>query len=152
MSERAARHRARVAGRRLRAAVRTLAGMTGAGMAGRRLRCCLAAGVLGLIGAVALFGQGEAVKDSHASVFRPGGMEPGDTRGARGHDAQARDGCLRAGAVDRSAPARAQLGRLFEVLSTSQTGREILRQARLRDVRVCVDDETDLLAYYTKGR
>ncbi len=116
-------------------------------LAGRRLRCCLAAGLLGLIGGVALVGQGEAVKDSHASVFRPGGMEPGDTRGARGHDAQARDGCLRAGAVDRSAPARAQLGRLFEVLSTSQTGREILRQVRLRDVRVCVDDETDLLAY-----
>ncbi len=41
-------------------------------MAGRRLRCCLAAGVLGLIGAVALVGQGEAVKGSHASVFRPG--------------------------------------------------------------------------------
>ena len=116
------------------------------------MRCCLVAGALGLIGAVALVGQGEAAKGSHASVFRPGGMEPVDTRGTRGHDAQARDGCLRAGAVDRSAPARAQPGRLFEVLSTSQTGREILRQVRLRDVRVCVDDEIDLLAYYTKGR
>ena len=120
-------------------------------LVGSRLRCCLAVGLLGLIGGVALVGHGEAVKDSHASVFRPGGMAPSDTRGARGHDAQALDGCLRAGAVDRSAPARAQLSRLFESLSTSQTGREILRQARLRDVRVCVDDETDLLAYYFAG-
>ncbi len=122
--------------------------MRGVRMAGRRLRCCLAVGLLGLVGGVALVGQGEAVKDNHASVFRPGGMAPRDTRRALAHDAQALDGCLRAGAVDRSAPARAQLGRLFEILSTSETGREILRQARLRDVRVCVDDETDLLAYY----
>lgn len=117
-------------------------------LAARRLRCCLAAGLLGLIGGVALVGQGEAAKDSHAGVFRPGGMAPRDTRRALGHDAQALDGCLRAGAVDRSTPARAQLGRLFEILSTSETGRAMLRQARLRDVRVCVDDETDLFAYY----
>ncbi len=146
MSQLAARRKACAAGLRFPAIVRALIGL-----AECRVRCCLAAGLLGLLGGVALVEQGEAVKDSHAGVFRPGGMEPRDTRRALGHDAQALDGCLRAGAVDRSAPAGAQLGRLFEVLSTSETGREILRQARLRDVRVCVDDETDLLAYYFAG-
>ena len=109
--------------------------MTEVRMTGRRLPCCLAAGLLGLIGGVVLVGDGEAVKDSPTGVFRPGGMEPRDTRRVLGHDAQALDGCLRAGEMDRSAPARAQLGRLFEVLSASETGREILRQVRLRDVR-----------------
>ena len=118
------------------------------GTMGRGLRCCLAVGVLGLVGGVGLVGQGEAVRDGHASRYRPGGMELRDARRALDHDALALDGCLRAGEVDRSAPARAQLGRLFEVLSTSEIGREILSEARLRDVRVCVDDQTDLLAYY----
>ncbi len=93
-----------------------------------------------------LVGHGEAVKDSLTGVFRPGGMEPRDTRRVLGHDAQALDGCSRVGEMDRSTPARAQLGRLFEVLSASETDREIPRQARLRDVRVCVNDEADLLA------
>ncbi len=78
-------------------------------------------------------------------------MEPRDTKRGLSHDAQALNGCLRAGEMDRSVPARAQLHRLFEVLSTSETGREIPRPARLRDVRVCVDDETDLFAYYFAG-
>ena len=63
--------------------------MRGAGMTGRGLRCCLAVGLLGLVGGVALVGQGEAVKDSHAGVFRPGGVAPRDTRRALAHDAQA---------------------------------------------------------------
>lgn len=74
----------------------------GAGMTGRGLRRCLAVGLLGLVGGVALVGQGEAVKDSHAGVFRPGGMAPRDTRRALAHDAQAPDGCLRAGTMPAS--------------------------------------------------
>ena len=57
-------------------------------MTGRGLRRCLAVGLLGLVGGVALVGQGEAVKDSHAGVFRPGGMAPRDTRRALAHDAR----------------------------------------------------------------
>ncbi len=147
----AARHRARAAGFRLPALARAPIGMALIGMMGRGLRCCLAVGVLGLVGAVGLVGQGDSVRDSHASRYRPGGMEPREARRALDHDALALDGCLRAGEVDRSAPARAQLGRLFEILSTSETGREILSEARLRDVRVCVDEQTDLLAYYFAG-
>ena len=74
----------------------------GAGMTGRGLRRCLAVGLLGLVGGVALVGQGAAVKDSHAGVFRPGGMAPCDTRRALAHDAQAPDGCLRAGTMPTS--------------------------------------------------
>jgi hypothetical protein len=57
-------------------------------------------------------------------------------------------GCLPAGTSDRSTRERAELSRVFGILSRSAVGREILSAAELRNVHICIDHDTKLLAYY----
>jgi hypothetical protein len=121
------------------------------------------------ISSLVVAGPGEAARDhatrdhatrDHATgVYRPGGMAPGDAERALGHDPRALAGCLLAGDIARAGPAganpgsrRAELSRLFEIIGTSATGRAVLARARRHGVHVCIDSETDLLAYYFAGR
>ena len=96
----------------------------------------------------------DATRDAATEVYRPGGMAPGDAERALGHDPRAVAGCLLAGDIDRTNPGagRAELSRLFEIIGTSATGRAVLARARRHGVHVCIDSETDLLAYYFAGR
>jgi hypothetical protein len=41
---------------------------------------------------------------------------------------------------------------LFEIIGSSATGRAVLARARRHGVHVCIDTETELLAYYFAGR
>ncbi len=120
----------------------------------------LAMVLMAAISSLALEGQGEAARDASAEVFRPGGMALGDTERALGHDPRAVAGCLLAGETEVSSPGgspgidprRAELSRLFEIIGASATGRAVLARARGHGVHVCIDAETDLLAYYFAGR
>lgn len=119
----------------------------------RRVRGCLVAAVLTMmVVGVSPNARHEAVRDRDAGVFRPGGMTLGETEHAFGHDASSAagtvPGCLKVGETDRGSDTRIELSRLFEILSTSDTGRAVLKQARSRGVHVCVDGQTELLAYY----
>lgn len=58
------------------------------------------------------------------------------------------DVCLEAGAYDRSTEQKAGLTRLFSILARSAVALDLLRQARTRDVYVCLDNGTPLLAFY----
>ena len=134
-------------------------------MPARRVCGCMAVALLAMM----VFGvlpteQGGAVRDRDAGVFRPGGMTLGETdrafnQGAghdaghgAGHDATRVAGCLKVGETDRGSDTRVELSRLFDILSTSGTGRSVLKQARSRGVHVCVDAQTELLAYYFATR
>lgn len=112
----------------------------------------MAVTLLGVVFGLGVTGRGDAVTASQASMYRPGGMALGETQRALGHDARAVPGCLPAGASDRRSARRAELSRLFEILATSETGAAILDQARRRRVHVCIDEATDLLAYYFAAR
>ena len=81
-------------------------------------------------------------------------MALGDAERALGHDPRAVAGCLLAGDIDSFSAGvrRAELSRLFEIIGTSATGRAVLARARRHGVHVCIDSETDLLAYYFAGR
>jgi len=81
-------------------------------------------------------------------------MAPGDAERALGHDPQAVAGCLLAGETELSGTGskRAELHRLFQIIGTSATGRAVLARARRHGVHVCIDSDTDLLAYYFAGR
>ena len=130
----------------------------------RRRPGWLAVVLLAAISSLVLNGQGEAARDEAipgtAEVYRPGGMAPGDAERALGHDPRAVAGCLLAGATDLANPGvspgadagRAELSRLFEIIGTSTTGRAVLARARRHGVHVCIDSETDLLAYYFADR
>ncbi len=127
----------------------------------RRWPGWLAIVLIAAISSLVMNRQGEAARDDSArddttEVYRPGGMTPGDAARALGHDPRAVAGCLLAGETDfTSADAstgRAELSRLFEIIGTSATGRAVLAQARRHGVHVCIDSETDLLAYYFAGR
>lgn len=59
--------------------------------------------------------------------------------------------CLRAGSTDWDTGDSAALSGLFETLGRSETGAELLRLADARGVDVCIDRQTDLLAYYFAG-
>lgn len=87
-------------------------------------------------------------------MYRPGGMAPGDAERALGHDPQAVAGCLLAGETEPAGTGskRAELHRLFQIIGASATGRAVLARARRHGVHVCIDSETDLLAYYFAGR
>ncbi len=109
-----------------------------------------------------------AAQDHATEVYRPGGMAPDDTERALGHDPRAVAGCLLAGDIELASPGafpeagpganpgastrRAELSRLFEIIGISATGRAVLARARRHGVHVCIDSETDLLAYYFAGR
>ena len=100
--------------------------------------------------------QDHAARDHATEVYRPGGMAPDDTERALGHDPRAVAGCLLAGDIELASPGastrRAELSRLFEIIGISATGRAVLARARRHGVHVCIDSETDLLAYYFAGR
>ena len=112
--------------------------------------------------------QDHAAQDHATKVYRPGGMAPDDTERALGHDPRAVAGCLLAGDIELASPGafpeagpganpgastrRAELSRLFEIIGISATGRAVLARARRHGVHVCIDSETDLLAYYFAGR
>ncbi len=100
--------------------------------------------------------QDHAARDHATEVYRPGGMAPADTERALGHDPRAVAGCLLAGDIELASPGastrRAELSRLFEIIGISATGRAVLARARRHGVHVCIDSETDLLAYYFAGR
>ncbi len=109
-----------------------------------------------------------AVLDQAAEVYRPGGMAPDDAERALDHNPRAVAGCLLAGETDVTSPGaspgaspeanpeadagRAELRQLFEIIGSSATGRAVLARARRHGVHVCIDSETDLLAYYFAGR
>jgi hypothetical protein len=57
-------------------------------------------------------------------------------------------GCVLAGAYDHSTPDKALLSRLFRILETSPLARTVLHRAAGRGVHVCLDAQTELLAYY----
>ena len=132
----------------------------------RRWPGWLAIVLISAVSILVLNRQGEAARDDSArddsardgatEVFRPGGMTLGDAERALGHDPRAVAGCLLAGDIDRTnagaGTGRAELSRLFEIIGTSATGRAVLARARRHGVHVCIDSETDLLAYYFAGR
>lgn len=68
-----------------------------------------------------------------------------------GRVAEAADSCLRAGTINRRGTHRAELSRLFEIISGSALGRELVARAGREDVYVCVDRDTPLLGYYRAG-
>jgi hypothetical protein len=125
----------------------------------------LAAALIAAVSSLSLTGPGEAAGNGGArQVYRPGGMTLGDTVRALGHDPRAVAGCLLAGETgiagagdhagdhDGASAGRAELSRLFGIIGASATGRAVLERARRRGVHVCIDRETDLLAYYFAGR
>ena len=63
----------------------------------------------------------------------------------------ASDACLKAGTVDRRSAQKAELSRLFAILSKSPTAQSLLDRAWRHDVYVCADPGTGLLAYYLSG-
>ena len=142
----------------------------GAELRARRWLGRFAIMAIAALSSLALYGPGAAERDAAArdnpapghvaEVYRPGGMTLGDTERALGHDPRAVAGCLLAGdtvAVGVGRPGgagdgRAELSRLFGVIGASATGRAVLARARRHRVHVCIDAETDLLAYYFAGR
>lgn len=124
-----------------------------------------AATVIAVFSSLVLYGPGEAAREitapkGAAEIYRPGGMAPRDTERALGHDPRAVAGCLLAGETriasggigDGAGAGRAELRRLFEIIATSATGRGVLERAQAHGVHVCIDTETELLAYYFAGR
>ncbi len=120
-------------------------------IAPRRSRCCLAGVVMGLVLAAVMIERTETPGARHAELYRPGGMDVHQAGAVLAQDARTVDGCLPAGAVEHGSGQRAELSRLFEILSRSATGREVLHQAALRGVHICLDERTHLLAYYFSG-
>jgi hypothetical protein len=123
----------------------------------RRWRGRLAATVIAAVSSLTLYGPGEAARDDAArEVYRPGGMTLGDTERALGHDPRAVAGCRLAGETETAgagaSAGRAELSRLFGIIGASATGRAVLERARRHGVHVCIDADTDLLAYYFAGR
>jgi hypothetical protein len=76
------------------------------------------------------------------------GMAPHRAHRIRDRIADPAGACLAAGDIDRASPEKAELSRLFEVLSASRTGALLLRQAARRGVLVCIDGTTRNFAYY----
>lgn len=68
-----------------------------------------------------------------------------------GRVADATDSCLRAGTVNRRGRQRAELSRLFGILTKSALGGELMERAGREGVYVCVDRDTPLLGYYRAG-
>lgn len=115
----------------------------------RRLRLCAA--IAGVAVLCLVLGAAGGPGREAAGSYRPGGLALRQVGPALNRAPLAVDGCLRAGDSDRSSEARAELARLFAILAYSAAGRAVLDQARRRDVHVCIDEQTDLLAYYFAG-
>jgi hypothetical protein len=137
-------------------------------LAARRWPIWLAAAAIAAISSLVFHGAAEATPKGGAEIYRPGGMAPRDAERALGQDPRALAGCLPAGETGLASPragagagpgarnkagtGRAELRRLFEIIATSATGRRVLARARHTGVHVCIDTETELLAYYFAGR
>ncbi len=141
----------------------------------RRARKTIALrGVLGLLALAVLLGTGHALwataSDTAASrgeplpvsaaALRPLAPEAwlgmgslGTRRLERlvGRIEGANEHCMRAGTRDRRSRAKDRLTRLFELLSKSATARGLIDTAWRRNVVVCSDGKTNLLAYYVAG-
>lgn len=89
--------------------------------------------------------------DVPADLYRPGGMDVREVGRVLGGGTPDARGCLGVGDGDVGTPEQVRIGRLFRILERSGTGRALLRQARYRNVHVCLDRDTDLLAYYFAG-
>ena len=63
----------------------------------------------------------------------------------------AADACARIGALNRRTPQNAELSRLFEVLSHSRLASALIKLASRKQALVCIDNNTNLLAYYRAG-
>lgn len=111
-------------------------------------RCCLAAGLMSLVAMSVLIDRAEGLAGGHADRYRPGGLTVDRASRMLGQGQGQVEGCLRAGANDRSSQERAELSRLFAILSQSPTGRAALYEAARRGIQVCIDNRTQLLAYY----
>lgn len=141
--ERAADRRAGAARMSVRAAFRAVLAQP--------CRFHLCAGAVALVAAAMVLGAGGHREEGTTDQYRPGGMEVRRAAEVLSRRARAVDGCLRVGETDRSSPERDELSRVFAILGRSATGRAVLRQAQRRDVHVCIDERTDLLAYYFAG-
>lgn len=120
-------------------------------MVARLSRAHICAAIVGL---TALgFGLGVAADPGNGASdhYRPDGLKLHQVRRGPSGAPRAAESCLRAGDPDRSNEVQAELGRLFAILAQSAAGRAVLHQARQRNVRVCLDERTHLLAYYFAG-
>lgn len=77
-----------------------------------------------------------------------GGLRLGRLERIHRRIGDAAQSCLRAGRVNRRTARKAELSRLFDILSRSPLARDLMERAGRRGVYVCADPETDLLAYY----
>ena len=83
-----------------------------------------------------------------AGRFRPGGVPLQRVGSLLERGAGGVAGCLRARVPGDARRRRAELDRLLGILALSATARDALHQAEWRGVHICLDAETDLLAYY----
>ncbi len=134
----------------------------------RPRRPALALGFAGLIGVMAVSGAGlmtasgpnpggaeraKASPESALSGYRPGGLDVRTAGRALAARAEAIEGCVALTGAGRLQPTGGRatsepLGALIGILTKSATARAIIDQVRTRRVHVCLDAETDLLAYY----
>ena len=61
------------------------------------------------------------------------------------------ESCLVAGMIDIGTPSKWAISHLFRVISRSDLGQQLLRTAQARNVLVCFDANTNLMAYYRAG-
>jgi hypothetical protein len=131
--------RVRVSGG-FRGAVRALRGK-GAALGFLAAGACLAA-------FLPVVWSGGALPTESVDHFRPGRMNVHQAEHLLEQGGDNVAGCLAAGDPDRSTLERAELSRLFGILSRSAVGRDVLSAAELRNVHICIDHDTKLLAYY----
>lgn len=121
-------------------------------MAGRGRRTWIVVGLaLALLGAGILSHWLAAARQASARGQQPDAAETDSIGDALAADLPTAGTCLPAGTMDRNTDDSAELSRLFEILTRSETGDELLRLAAARGVNVCADRQTDLLAYYFAG-
>jgi Putative metallopeptidase family (DUF6782) len=83
--------------------------------------------------------------------YRPGGQTPAHAShplSARTWEADACVPLAEAATPGTAVAPEGSIARLLETLARSATARTVLKAARARRVRVCLDEKTDLLAYY----
>jgi len=115
----------------------------------------LALGFTGCLCGAVYLGTGETVAqeaaaDQATARYRPGGLPPRAAGRALAIRAPEIKDCV---TLSGATPERgtSPLHRLLEVLAKSPTARSVMRRAAWRRVHVCLDSETDLLAYYFSG-